>query len=639
MRSAGGVRMSAARREFCEQFFAELERQDIAYAILDRYRELPRPDGSDIDYAVADSDLRKIGPLLSRFARRRGWIVAQSVQHEIFSFYTVVVDPGDPDNSLALDVRSHLTSGHRMLVRDSALLEGRWRNQFGYFIASPASEFIYVLAKAVGKETRIAKRLPRLRALAALDPEGARARFEEAFGETGQSLEDWLDEPRPTWEPLRRLLRARHRYRVELVFREGQRIARRLIRPPGLHIAVLGPDGAGKSTLIENIRGIVGPCFGDWKVIKFRPDVLGRIEPGMEPDPHGREPRSRVISWVKVVYYFGDTWLGWFLVVLPGLARNNCVTFDRDFEDLLVDERRYLVRGSATLARILRACLPRAEATFILEADPQVIHARKPELSVPELEAQRGAYRRLAASGRRYHLVSAEQPPNAVANEVSGEILAILNGRHTSSDPAKRGVDVVASLAALVLLSPLLAAVAVLVRLKLGSPVLFRQERPGLAGRPFTLYKFRTMKNTTYSNGRRRPDVERQTVFGTWLRGTSLDELPELVNVLKGEMSVVGPRPLLLEYLPRYTSEQMRRHDVRPGITGWAQINGRNTASWREKFEFDVWYVDNRSMLLDLKIIAVTIWKVLRREGITPQGGGTVERFFGTEGLEESPKS
>ena len=638
-RSAGGVRVSATRTEFCEQFFAELERHGIAYAILCRHQQLPGPDGSDIDYVVADSDLRKVGALLSRFARRRGWIVAQSVQHEIFSFYTLVVDPGDPGNSLALDVRSHLTRGPRMLVRDSALLEDRWRNQDGYFVASPASEFIYVLAKAVGREMRVAERLPRLRALAALDPEGAQARLVEAFGETGRSLEDWFAEPPPRWDLLRSRLRARHRFRVNLVVREGWRIARRIVRPPGLHLAVLGPDGAGKSTLIEDLRAILGPCFGDWKVIKFRPDVLGRIEPGIEPDPHGREPRSRVVSWAKVVYYFGDSWLGWFFVVLPGLARNACITFDRDFEDLLVDERRYLVRDSATLARILRACLPHADATFILEADPRVIHARKPELSVPELESQRGAYRRLAASARRYRLVSAEQPPNAVANEVSGEIFAILSRRHTSSGPAKRLVDLVASLAAFALLSPLLAAVAIVVRLKLGSPVLFKQERPGLAGRPFTLYKFRTMKNTAYSNGRRRPDVERQTAFGTWLRGTSLDELPELVNVMKGEMSLVGPRPLLLEYLPRYTPEQMRRHDVLPGITGWAQVHGRNTASWREKFEFDVWYVDNRSMLLDLKIIALTIWKVLRREGITPQGGGTVERFYGTEGLEERPKS
>jgi|GEM_PF-303509 Sugar transferases involved in lipopolysaccharide synthesis len=630
--------MIAGRRQFCEEFFAELSQHDISYAILDRYQVLPGPPGSNIEYAVADSDLPRIAPLLFRFARARGWVVAQQVQREVFSFYSVVIDPGDPKNYLALDVRSYLTGGPRVLLRDSVLLEDRWRNQDGYFMASPASEYIYVLAKGLGDDSRIAERLPRLKALASLDPQGAQARFIEVFGETGRSLEDWFAEPLPTWEPLRRLLRERHRFRLALVILEGRRKAGRLLRPPGLHIAVLGPDGAGKSTLIENVRGVVGPCFGDWKVFKFLPDLFHRIEPGIEPDPHGRAPRSHLVSWAKVVYYFGDSWLGWLLVVLPGRAKNTCIAFDRDFEDLLVDERRYLVQGSGTLARVLRAFLPHADATFILEADPQVIHARKPELSVTELETQQAAYRRLAASTRRYRLISAARPPNEVADEVSREIITILGGRHTPRDPAKRLFDIATSLAMLVLLLPVLVAVAFLVRIKLGSPVLFKQQRPGLDGRPFTIYKFRTMKESLYPSGRRRPDAERVTVFGSLLRSTSLDELPELANVLRGEMSLVGPRPLLTEYLPRYSIEQMRRHDVRPGITGWAQINGRNAANWPERFALDIWYVDNQSMLLDLKIITFTIWKVLRREGITPPGQVTMDRFYGTEGPEGSPK-
>lgn len=638
-RLEGGAHVSVGRREFSEQFFAELERRDIAYAILHRQQELPGPPRSDIDFAVADSDLRRVAPILLRFAKERGWIVAQTVQHEVFAFYSVVVDPGDAGNSLALDVRSHLTRGARALLPDSVLLQGRTRSPGGYYVASPASEFIYVLAKELGDDARTSLQLPRLKALASLDPQGAQARFLEVFGATSRPLEHWLGEPSATWEPLRSLMRARHGRRPDLIIREGRRVASRLMRPPGLHIAVLGPDGAGKSTLIDNIRGTLAPCFGDSKVFKFRPDVFGRIEPGIEPEPHAREPRSRIVSWAKVVYYFGDTWFGWILVVLPGVARNAFIIFDRDFEDLLVDERRYLVQGSGTLARVLRRFLPHADATFILEADPHVIHARKPELSVPELAAQRSAYRRLAASARRFRLISADQPPNEVASEVSREILSILDGRHTSLDPEKRLFDIAASLTTLVVLSPLLATAAVLVRLKLGSPVFFKQERPGLGGRPFTLYKFRTMKDLRYPNGRRRPDAERVTAFGTSLRSTSLDELPELVNVLKGEMSLVGPRPLLLEYLPRYTPEQMRRHDVRPGITGWAQINGRSAADWPERFALDLWYVDNRSMLLDLKIIALTIWKVLRREGITAPGKGTVDRFYGTEALKGDPKS
>lgn len=206
--------------------------------------------------------------------------------------------------------------------------------------------------------------------------------------------------------------------------------------------------------------------------------------------------------------------------------------------------------------------------------------------------------------------------------------------RHDSSSRAKRLFDVVVSLAALVVLSPVLATVGSLVRIKLGSPVLFRQVRPGLGGRPFTLYKFRTMKDARYPDGRRLPDIERATGFGTLLRSTSLDELPELVNVIKGEMSLVGPRPLLLEYLPRYSPEQMRRHDVKPGITGWAQVNGRGAVDWPARLELDVWYVDNRSMLLDLKIIALTMSKVLRREGVSAPGRDPVGIFHGSEGRE-----
>ena len=194
----------------------------------------------------------------------------------------------------------------------------------------------------------------------------------------------------------------------------------------------------------------------------------------------------------------------------------------------------------------------------------------------------------------------------------------------------KRFFDVLVALPVLICLTPLLFVLALLVRLKLGSPVLFRQQRPGLHGKPFTLYKFRTMIDARSEHGNLLPDEQRLTTFGQWLRSTSLDELPELWNVLKGEMSLVGPRPLLMQYLDRYTPKQMRRHEVKPGITGWAQVNGRNALSWEEKFKLDVWYVDNLSFWLDVKIIALTVWKILRREGISQPGRVTMEEFMGT---------
>ena len=196
----------------------------------------------------------------------------------------------------------------------------------------------------------------------------------------------------------------------------------------------------------------------------------------------------------------------------------------------------------------------------------------------------------------------------------------------------KRLFDFFAALVALAFLAPLLGVVTWLIRRKLGAPVLFRQVRPGLKGRPFEMVKFRTMRDATDAQGNPLPDSERMTTFGSFLRSSSLDELPELWNVLKGEMSLVGPRPLLMEYLPLYSKEQARRHEVRPGVTGWAQINGRNALSWVDKFKLDVWYVDHQSFWLDLKILLLTVKKVFVREGISGAGEATMSKFTGSSG-------
>ena len=193
----------------------------------------------------------------------------------------------------------------------------------------------------------------------------------------------------------------------------------------------------------------------------------------------------------------------------------------------------------------------------------------------------------------------------------------------------KRLFDLIASALALALLAPLLVAVALLVRINLGSPVLFRQPRPGRGGRIFSLWKFRTMVDARDAGGRTLTDEERLTKFGRTLRSTSLDELPELWNVLRGDMSLVGPRPLLVEYLPRYSPTEARRHEVRPGLTGWAQVNGRNTTSWAGRLRLDVWYVDHRSFWLDLRILARTVKVVCWREGISAPGAATMPEFTG----------
>ena len=193
----------------------------------------------------------------------------------------------------------------------------------------------------------------------------------------------------------------------------------------------------------------------------------------------------------------------------------------------------------------------------------------------------------------------------------------------------KRLIDLLAAAALLVLLAPLLILIGVLVWRRLGSPVLFRQARPGLGGVPFQMVKFRTMRDAVDASGQPLPDVERLTTFGRFLRSTSLDELPELWNVFKGDMSLVGPRPLLMEYLPLYSAQQARRHEVKPGITGWAQVNGRNSLDWPARFALDIWYVDNQSLWLDLRILCLTLLKVVRRDGVSEAGQATMTKFKG----------
>ena len=194
----------------------------------------------------------------------------------------------------------------------------------------------------------------------------------------------------------------------------------------------------------------------------------------------------------------------------------------------------------------------------------------------------------------------------------------------------KRIIDIIFSLLLLILLSPLIAIISIMLKIIMGPPVLFKQLRPGLSGTPFSIYKFRTMANNKDQSGELLPDEDRLTKFGQLLRRLSLDELPQLFNVLKGDLSMIGPRPLLMEYLPLYTPDQARRHEVRPGITGWAQVNGRNTLSWEERFKLDVWYVDHQTIWLDLKILWLTLLKVLHGEGINQEGQATMKKFKGS---------
>jgi lipopolysaccharide/colanic/teichoic acid biosynthesis glycosyltransferase len=611
-----------------QRFFIELERRPIAYVVLHSYEKLRWQVGSsDIDYAVATNDFSKIRGVLAGIARESGFVVTQWFSHQAFGRYAVLINPENPLDYLKLDGCSHYAPTPWLFVRDKILLAGRRRYQ-GQFIPAPASEFIYLLAKVVSKSSATGEHLARLRQLAATDPLAVQERFRAVFGETSRLACEWVSDSAQL-AALRSV--TRRGSRAAFLAAQLQRRLKRVLRPPGFQIAVLGPDGVGKSTLLQNLSQTLEPCFTRERLFKFRPDVFNRIKPETEPQPHARAPRGWILSWAKVFYYAADWWLGYVSRLLPEKCRGALLLVDRDFNDIVVDQRRYLVRGVRILARVLRRALPQADATFILTADAEAVHARKPELPLAELERQLAVYRWLASRHSHMHLVCADQPADEVARLVSRTVILQLARReqHRQLSVAKRLFDVLVAAAALVILAPVFAALTLAICLAVGAPILFTQQRPGLHGRPFTIYKFRTMSNARNAAGHFLPDAERLGWFGWFLRSTSLDELPELINVLRGEMSIVGPRPLLMEYLPRYSAEQMRRHDVLPGITGLAQIKGRNAASWPRKFELDVWYVDHCSIWLDLKIIATTVWKVLKRDGINQSKGVASERFMG----------
>jgi lipopolysaccharide/colanic/teichoic acid biosynthesis glycosyltransferase len=301
----------------------------------------------------------------------------------------------------------------------------------------------------------------------------------------------------------------------------------------------------------------------------------------------------------------------------------NIPRFTTTFPNKVFD---YMAAGRPTVLAIdgvIRQVIESADGgTFSPPGDPQSLAD-----AVLALSRDPALRKRQGQNARGYALAHFERERQAQDLE---RIIGRMRSRRTYR--GKRLLDLLLSLTAMIILLPILVLVAFLVRITLGPPVLFRQQRPGWRGRPFSLLKFRTMTNSSDLGGIPLPDAERLPAFGRFLRSTSLDELPELINVLRGEMSLVGPRPLLMQYLDRYTREQMRRHEVRPGITGWAQVNGRNALTWQQKFALDVWYVDHQSLWLDLKIMALTAWRILKREGINQPGQATAQEFMGNGG-------
>ena len=429
--------MTCDAREFFRLFFRELEQRNIPSVILHSHQELPEKITSDIDYAVPDADLPRLREIQIELARRHNWALVQTLQHGVFAFYAVLVSLDDPAQNLRLDACSNYAQARRLLVSESVLLGNR-RQANGFYIPAPSSEFVYVLAKMFdAKNKSPAEYLPRLQELWKQEPAKSQEYFANLFGETGKNVEQWFASPPEQWRALGQRMLARNGFGPGLLAREGVRVVRRIFRPTGICLTVMGSDGAGKSTLLDNLRKLLEPCFRYQLTFHFRPAVFEKKKTGVVTDPHGQLPRGALLSWLKVGYYFLDYWIGWMALVIPARVRSTLVIFDRGFDDLLVDEKRYRLRGTRLIVAMLRHLLPKPDRIFLLTAPAEILHQRKPELPIEELARQQAALQELARSGNHYVLVSAAEPPERVALQVWQDVVKQLAAREAKrSHPA-----------------------------------------------------------------------------------------------------------------------------------------------------------------------------------------------------------
>lgn len=425
--------MTTTPAQLFESFFAELDRQDIPYVILHSYETLPESIPSDVDFAVAAESLHRVPNLMRAVAAQAGWLLVQTLQHETTAFYSVLMDPANPRQFLKLDYCSDYVRNGCRLVSVADLLAGRRRFKT-FWVPSPAAEFIYTLTKALAKKKDMAQVVPKLQRLWQAEPERSAKWFGKIFGTGAGPLAEWFQRPAESWVQLAASLRRRNRYRLPQRLAEWRRRWRRVRQPTGITLVVLGADGTGKSAVIERLKVLLAPPFRRMAQYHFCPMLCRRQHTGVVTVPHALPPRCTLVSWVKVFYHFADHWLGYLLQQWPARVQSTCIIFDRHFDDLLIDPRRYRIQRAGWLVRVLRRLLPPRDRLYGLDAPPEVIRQRKAELSVEELDRQRAALRQLAQIEKRLLIVDCTQPIEVVANTIAREVIEFLADRQRRRD-------------------------------------------------------------------------------------------------------------------------------------------------------------------------------------------------------------
>jgi thymidylate kinase len=427
--------MSCSAPELIQHYFQELEARGIQAVILHGFDRLPEHWQSDIDYAVPREALHELVGIREEVARRHGWAATRAITPNLDCWYTVLFRAGHPGEFVQLDACGDFIHSKCLVATSEVLRAGAVRRGM-FWTAAPAAEFEYHLGKSLSKGHDLARVLPRLRELAAQDPSRCAAAFRRLLGKDGGNLPEWLGRPENDWNSLASPFRRRCRFGLRLKLRECLRLLRRWWRPHGFWLSILGPDGAGKSTLIDALGRAILPSFRAMEIVHFRPGILDGKKPGPAvPNPHDRPPRSWLGSMAKLIFYFLDHWVGWALRVRPALVRNRLVIYDRDFRDVIVDPVRYRLANVGWFAHFLAALLPKPALTLVLDAPPEEIHRRKQELSVEELARQRTALRQMAERSPRWRRLDAGQPAEDVATQAIQTVVLHLD----VASPHERG--------------------------------------------------------------------------------------------------------------------------------------------------------------------------------------------------------